>query len=97
MLAPNAAIVVILRHAGRCESVRVEEGTGARCGATRMLSGCGMGLPPAGYLEVCQFTAAAATSGFNISARGVAIVEGVHVGVALAATMHRTSLERYAT
>lgn len=97
MLAPDDTMVAMLGCGGGCESVGVEKDAKTERGMAGARRGYGMGLPTAGCLGVCLFDTTTTTSGYEISARRVAIVEAIHVGVGLAPTVLRTSLVRSAT
>lgn len=97
VLAPDTATLAMLRHAGRCEYIRVRVGVGATRGAMGEGSGCGVGLSAVSCLELCLVAAAVAISRSEVNGRGVNIAGELYVGVAFAATVLRTSLVRFAT
>lgn len=100
--APVAVIVAMLGYTtggvicvGRGVSARMIQVAGGVVMCLG-LGGC-ITLSCSCCLKVCIFVAAATTTGSDISGMGVDFVKGIHVGVALGATMLRTFMSRCAT
>lgn len=96
-LAPDAATAAMLGHADGCKYVGTGVDTRGGRGAGDTRRTCGVVFAAAYCLVVFQSATAAATSRFDINGRGVAVAEGVHVGVIFATTMLGTSLESFTT
>lgn len=62
-----------------------------------MCWGDGVDIPAMCCLGVCMSAAAVAITGYEISERGVSVIETVHMDAAFAATVLRTSLVRSST